>query len=71
MPTLTRRDFLKLTSQALLALSGLLGIGALLRFLNHPTEPPLQTEFDLGPASNYPPGLAHPAPRYTRRRHPR
>ena len=56
MPTLTRRDFLKLTSQALLALSGLLGIGALLRFLNHPTEPPLQTEFDLGPASNYPPG---------------
>jgi cytochrome b6-f complex iron-sulfur subunit len=56
MPTLTRRDFLKLASQALLALSGLLGIGALLRFLNHPTETPPQTEFDLGPASNYPPG---------------
>ncbi len=56
MPALSRRDFLKLSSRALLWISGLLGIGALWRFLSHPTEPPVQTEFDLGPASNYPPG---------------
>ncbi len=56
MPVLSRRDFLKLGSQALLWISGLLGVGALWRFLNHPTEPPVQTEFDLGPAENYPPG---------------
>ena len=56
MPALSRRDFLKLGSRALLWISGLLGLGALWRFLSHPTEPPVQTEFDLGPAANYPPG---------------
>jgi len=56
MPALSRRDFLKLGSRALLWTSGLLGIGALWRFLSNPTEPPVQTEFDLGPAANYPPG---------------
>ena len=56
MPKITRRDFLQLGYQAILAASGLLGVGAILRFLGHPTEPPPQTEFDLGPAMNYPPG---------------
>jgi Rieske Fe-S protein len=56
MSSLSRRDFLKLSSRALLAVSGLLGAGALWRFLNHPTEPPQQTEFDVGPAADYPPG---------------
>ena len=56
MPTLSRRDFLKLSSRTLLWVSGVLGVGALWRFLSHPTEPPVQTEFDLGPASGYPPG---------------
>jgi len=56
MPSLSRSDFLRLGSRALLWVSGVLGIGALWRFLSHPTEPPVQTEFDLGPAGNYPPG---------------
>ncbi len=56
MPALTRRDFLKLSSHTLLWVSGLLGMGALWRFLSHPTEPPVQTEFDVGPAADYPPG---------------
>jgi Rieske Fe-S protein len=56
MSSLSRRDFLKLSSRALLAVSGLLGAGALWRFLNHPTEPPQHTEFDVGPAADYPPG---------------
>jgi cytochrome b6-f complex iron-sulfur subunit len=56
MPTLSRRDFLKLSSRVLLTVSGLLGVGALWRFLSHPTEPPVQTEFDVGPAADYPPG---------------
>ena len=50
----TRRDFLKLTTTALLTASGLLGLGALFRFLDYQTEPPPKTEFDLGPASKYP-----------------
>ncbi len=54
MPELSRRDFLKLTTNALLTASGLFGLGALFRFLGYQSEPAPQTEFDLGPASNYP-----------------
>jgi cytochrome b6-f complex iron-sulfur subunit len=53
---MNRRDFLKLTADGLLIVSGLLGLGGLLRFLSHVTEPAPKTEFDLGPASNYPLG---------------
>jgi cytochrome b6-f complex iron-sulfur subunit len=55
-PSLSRRDFLKLARTAVLAASGLLGLGGLLRFLSYPSQPPAPTEFDLGPASQYPPG---------------
>ncbi len=54
MPDPNRRDFLKLISTGLLAASSLLGLGALLRYLGYATDPPPKTEFDLGPASNYP-----------------
>lgn len=56
MPDLSRRDFLKLARDGLLTLSGLLGLGGLIRYLDYQTEPPALTEFDLGPASNYPLG---------------
>ena len=56
MTDFPRRDFLKLASHALLAVSGLLGAGALVRFLSHPAQSPPQTEFDLGLAANYPLG---------------
>ena len=52
-PTISRRDFLKLTLDSLLAFGGLLGVGGLIRFLSYKTEPPKQTEFDLGQAENY------------------
>jgi cytochrome b6-f complex iron-sulfur subunit len=39
-----------------LTISGALGVGALFRFLDFQTEPPVKTEFDLGPAANYPIG---------------
>jgi cytochrome b6-f complex iron-sulfur subunit len=55
-PRLSRRDFLKLTRTALLTTSGLLGLGGLVRFLSYSTQPLAPTEFDLGLASNYPPG---------------
>ena len=54
MPDLSRRDFLKLTRDGFLYLSGALILGGLLRFLNFQTEPAPQTEFDLGPSENYP-----------------
>ncbi len=56
MPEVSRRDFLKLASQGFLALSGLFGLGMLLRFFGYQTEPPPTTDFDLGLASNYAPG---------------
>ncbi len=56
MNDLPRRDFLSLTIRALLAASGLLGLGGLLRFLSYSDEPPPQTEFDLGAAEDYPLG---------------
>jgi len=56
MPDLSRRDFFKLITTALLVISGALGIGALLRFLNYQTEPSVKTKFDIGLASNYPVG---------------
>jgi Rieske Fe-S protein len=55
-PQLSRRDFLKLTRTVLLTASGLLGLGGLIRFLSYPSQPPAQTEFDLGQASDYAPG---------------
>jgi cytochrome b6-f complex iron-sulfur subunit len=54
MPELTRRDFLKLVRNGFLYLSGALALGGLLRYLDHDANPMPQTEFDLGPASNYP-----------------
>jgi cytochrome b6-f complex iron-sulfur subunit len=54
--TLSRRDFLKLASAAILTACGLLGLEGLFRFLTTQTEPPPPTDFDTGPASNYPTG---------------
>jgi Rieske Fe-S protein len=62
MNTLSRRDFIKLASQGLLAVSGLVGLGMLGRFLGHQTDPPPQTEFDLGPATAYPVGTRTTVP---------
>jgi cytochrome b6-f complex iron-sulfur subunit len=53
MPEISRRDFLKLTRDGLLYLSGALALGGVIRFLNFQTEPAPQTEFDIGPGENY------------------
>jgi cytochrome b6-f complex iron-sulfur subunit len=60
MPTLNRRDFLKLAASGLLSASGILALGGLLRYLSHPANPAPPTEFDLGLAENYPPGSLTP-----------
>jgi len=54
MPEISRRDFLKLTRDGFLYLSGALALGGLLRFLNFQTEPAPQTDFDLGLAADFP-----------------
>ena len=56
MSNLSRRDFFKLATTALLTISGALGLGALFRFLDYQTEPPVKTEFDIGSAESYPVG---------------
>ena len=54
MSDLSRRDFLKLARAGFLYLSGALALGGLLRFLDFDPNPAPKTEFDLGPAANYP-----------------
>jgi cytochrome b6-f complex iron-sulfur subunit len=56
MRNINRRDFLKLSTTGLLTASGLLGLGAMLRFMGYETESAVKTEFDLGDASAYPVG---------------
>jgi cytochrome b6-f complex iron-sulfur subunit len=52
----TRRDFLKLITNALFGLSGLLGLGSLARFFSYQPDPGPPTEFDLGDAGIFPSG---------------
>jgi Rieske Fe-S protein len=54
MKHLSRRDFLKLCTNSLLALTGALGVGGLIRYLGYQFDPPPPSEFDIGPAMNYP-----------------
>jgi Rieske Fe-S protein len=54
MPKSTRRDFLKVAATTMLTASGALAAGGVLRYLDFQAEPPRKTEFNLGPASNYP-----------------
>ena len=44
---------MKLARNGLLTLSGLLGLGGLLRFLSYQSQPPSPTEFILGAPSDY------------------
>jgi cytochrome b6-f complex iron-sulfur subunit len=54
MSEISRRDFLKLARDGFLYLSGALALGGLLRFLDFEPNPAPKTEFNIGPASNYP-----------------
>ena len=54
MKQTSRRDFLKLSTNALLALAGTLGVGGLIRFLSYQFDKAPQTEFDIGSAYDYP-----------------
>ena len=56
MPEFSRRDFLKMTRDGFLYLSGGLALGGLLRFLDFQPDSAPPTSFDLGPAANYPVG---------------
>lgn len=55
-PDLKRRDFLKLGTQGLLTLSGLLGLGGLLRYLGYQSDPAAPRRISLGMASDFPLG---------------
>ena len=53
---ISRRDFIKLSTNALFGLSGLIALGGLLRYLSYLPGPEKPTEFDLGDVVNYPAG---------------
>ena len=59
---INRRDFMTLLTRGSLALSGLLGLGMLLRYLGFQNEPEPITRFDLGSVDNFPPGSRTPVP---------
>jgi Rieske Fe-S protein len=50
----SRRDFLKMTTNTLLALAGAMGIGGLIRYLSYQFDAKPQTEFDIGSVDDYP-----------------
>jgi Rieske Fe-S protein len=54
MKHLNRRDFLKVSTNSLLALAAALGVGGLLRYLSYQFDSPPRNEFDIGPESDYP-----------------
>jgi cytochrome b6-f complex iron-sulfur subunit len=54
--TLTRRSFLAWLIKGSLAGSGLLGLGALGRFISFESGPGKPNLYDLGPATDFPPG---------------
>jgi cytochrome b6-f complex iron-sulfur subunit len=54
MPGFSRRSFLKITTQGLLTISGLLGLGGLVRFLSYEPDPPPPTRYEVGDAKNFP-----------------
>jgi cytochrome b6-f complex iron-sulfur subunit len=55
LPTnLSRRDFLALLTRGFLGLSGLLGIGVIVRFLGFQNGSTSPTRFEIGPVDRYP-----------------
>ena len=54
--TLTRREFIKITNNILFGLSGLLGLGGLVRYFSYQFDPGPPGEYDLGDISNFPDG---------------
>ncbi len=58
----TRRDFLSLLTRCSMALSGLLGLGMVLKYLDFQNGPEPQTRFDLGPEDQFPIGSRTPLP---------
>lgn len=53
---LFRRDFLKLFTNTMFGLAGVLGLIGLLRFFSYRPVDSRQTEFNLGDLINFPPG---------------
>lgn len=51
-----RRDFLKLVTKGILAVSGMLGLGSLLRYFSYKSEPTALREMPLGAVTDFPLG---------------
>lgn len=56
MKNINRRDFLKLSTNSLLAIAGGLGVAGIIRFLGYKADPTPQSDFDIGPKDNFPKG---------------
>ncbi len=56
MSEINRRDFLRLASKALITVSALLGLDAMVRFLSYERESSVPKTFDVGRAADFPLG---------------
>jgi Rieske Fe-S protein len=54
MAGITRRQFVRIATQSMLALGGLVGLGSLLRYLDYQPEPPPPKKFEIGLEQDYP-----------------
>ena len=54
----SRREFLRLSANSLLGLTGALGLGGLIRFLSYEMDPAPPSQYDLGLADDYPRGMS-------------
>lgn len=55
---LTRRDFMRVLTRALVGLSGVMGLAGVMRYLSYESAAQRKEEFDLGPASEFSAGSA-------------
>lgn len=53
MPKISRRDLMKISINYLWWISGIIGVGGIIRFLSFEPAPPPPKQFELGPTSNY------------------
>lgn len=56
MKKLSRSEFIHLATNSLFGLSAALGLGGLIRFLSYEMDPAPPSEYDLGPAVDFPVG---------------
>ena len=54
--SISRKNFLKISTRVILSLAGLVGLGGLIRFFSFRPDPGVPSSFEIGGVEEYPPG---------------